>query len=396
MWRQPDIPYWRLSGVYFFYFALLGAWLPYWSLFLQDEGFDAAAIGYLSAILMATKIIAPSIWGWLADKTGRRLAIIRGGNLLALLAFLGIFVSRDFWALVVVVMCYSFFWNAVLPQFEVVTLSFLKDRSNYYSQIRLWGSIGFILAVVVLGLWFDYFSLQTLPVILTVLLAAIWLSSLSVKSIPADVMPVSSGGLWAILKQPGVIVFFIVAMLLQVSHGPYYTFYSIYLEQLGFDRSAIGLLWSLGVVAEVLLFAMMHRVLQYWSIRTILVLSLLLSSLRWYLIGYQADHLWLLVLAQLLHAASFGSSHAVAIEYVRRYFAGGHQGQGQALYSGLSFGGGGALGALASGLIWERSPSASFAMAAIICLAAAVLAWALLRQVPPEPAQSNGSNGSNG
>lgn len=385
MWRQPDIPYWRLSGVYFFYFALLGAWLPYWSLFLQEEGFDAAAIGYLSAILMATKIVAPSIWGWLADKTGKRLRIIRWGNLLALLAFLGIFVSRDFWMLVLVVSVYSFFLNAVLPQFEVVTLDFLKQRFHYYSQIRLWGSVGFILAVVLLGLWFDYFSLQTLPPILALLLAAIWLSSLSIKSVPAARLAVSGSGLWTVLKQPGVMAFFVVALLLQFSHGPYYTFYSIYLEQLGFERSVIGLLWSLGVVAEVLLFTVMHRLLQLWNIRSILVVSLLLSALRWYLIGYHGDNLGLLVFAQLLHAASFGSFHAVAIEYVRRYFANGHQGQGQALYSGLGFGAGGALGALASGLMWERSPSATFAMAAIACLLAAVVAWALLQRVPDEP-----------
>ena len=385
MWRQPDIPYWRLSAVYFFYFALLGAWLPYWSLFLQEQGFDAAAIGYLSAILMATKIAAPSIWGWLADKTGKRLAIIRWGNFLALLAFLGIFISRDFWALVAVVTVYSFFWNAVLPQFEVITLDFLKQRFNYYSQIRLWGSIGFILAVALLGLWFDYFSLQTLPPILALLLAAIWLSSLSIKAVPTARVAATSSGIWTALKQPGVLAFFVVALLLQFSHGPYYTFYSIYLEQLGFERSIIGMLWSLGVVAEVLLFTVMHRLLQRWSIRSILVVSLLLSALRWYLIGYHAQNFALLVFAQLLHAASFGSFHAVAIEYVRRYFANGHQGQGQALYSGFGFGAGGALGALASGLIWERSHSATFAMAAFACLLAALLAAVLLRRVPDEP-----------
>ncbi len=381
VWRQADIPYWRLSGVYFFYFALLGAWLPYWSLFLQDEGFNARAIGVLSSIMMATKIVAPSIWGWLGDQHGRRLAVIRWGNALALLAFMFIFVSHDFWVLVLVVGVYSFFWNAVLPQFEVVTLGFLKQRPEQYSLVRLWGSVGFILAVLLLGWWFDHYSLQTLPLILALLLLAIWLSSLLVKEAPVASTPVSEHGLWQTLRQPGLMTFVIVAMLLQFSHGPYYTFYSIYLEQLGYDRVAIGMLWSLGVVAEVLLFVVVHRALVRWQIKTILILSLLLSALRWYLIGFHATNFMVLLFAQLLHAASFGSFHAVAIEYVRRFFRDGHQGQGQALYSGIGFGAGGALGALVSGLLWDSGAQLVFAVAAVACLLAALLGGLFLRQL---------------
>jgi PPP family 3-phenylpropionic acid transporter len=173
-----------------------------------------------------------------------------------------------------------------------------------------------------------------------------------------------------------------VALLLQFSHGPYYTFYSIYLEQLGYSRAATGVMWSLGVVAEVLLFVVVHRALLRWPIKSILMLSLLLSALRWYLIGFHAGNFAMLVSAQLLHAASFGSSHAVAIEYIRRFFRNGHQGQGQALYSGIGFGAGGALGALASGLLWERGAECAFAVAAASCLLAVLLAGLFLRPLP--------------
>lgn len=384
MWRDPAIPYWRLSGVYFFYFALLGAWLPYWGLFLEEEGFDSEAIGWLSAILMATKIVAPGLWGWLADRTGDRLRIIRWGNFLALLCFLGIFVNREFFSLALVIAGYSFFWNAVLPQFEVVTLSFLGERYRNYSQIRLWGSVGFVLAVILFGAWFDYFPIQTLPIILAGLLFAIWLTSLSVRSVKSPRRPHALGGIRQIISRKEVVVFFLVAMLLQFSHGPYYTFYSIYLEDLGFEATAIGLLWSLGVIAEILLFVFMHRILFRYSIRTVLLLSLWLSALRWYLIGYLADDLAVLIFAQILHAASFGSFHAVAIEYIRRYFRGGHQGQGQAIYSSIGYGGGGALGALASGYMWDVSPSITFAMAAVACVVAAILVLLFMRVTPPE------------
>lgn len=369
------IPYWRLSGFYFFYFAALGAWLPYWGLFLQSEGFDAIAIGYLSAILMLSKVVAPSIWGWLGDRYGQRLRLIRWGSLAALCAFAGVFVRTDFGFLAVVIAVYSFFWNAILPQFEVVTLAWLGQHYRYYSLIRVWGSIGFIVAVALLGLWFDSYSVQSLPWIVSALLLGIWLSSLSLPPARAEQCERPSGSLWQVLLRPGVLMFFLASFLLQFSHGPYYTFFSIYLESQEISRVAIGLLWSLGVLAEVLLFTRMHDILYRYSLRGIFLTSLLLSALRWWLIAEFADQFVLLLVAQLLHAASFGASHAVAIEFVRRFFGEGHQGQGQAIYSGLSFGAGGALGALVSGVVWEYSPAATFKLAAASCAVAALLAW---------------------
>lgn len=365
------MPYWRLSGFYFFYFALLGAWLPFWPLYLKDLGYHAEAIGYLAGVMMATKIVAPNIWGWLADRTGRRMSIVRSGALLSLLIFLGVFADDGFWWLVIIIAGYSFFWNAILAQFEVVTLSHLPGRYDRYSQIRVWGSIGFVIAVVVLGFVFDLIAITYLPWILTALLLGIWLSSLSVNERPA---PSKSGEekpqIWQVLKQPTVIAFLVSCFLLQISHGPYYTFFSVFLEDHGYDRASTGLLWSLGVMAEVIVFVFMHRLLQRFSLRHIMFASFFLSALRWFLIAYLADNLAVLLFAQVLHAASFGTAHAFAVELVRKYFAGGLEGQGMALYSGVSFGAGGAVGAVASGWAWEVNPMATFVAAGFCCVLA--------------------------
>ena len=145
------MPYWRLSGFYFFYFAALGVIVPYWGLYLQTLGFGPAEIGELMAVIMATKIVAPNVWGWIADHTGRRMAIVRLASLLALLTFAGVFLAREFWRLALVMSLFSFFWNASLPQFEAVTFNYLGTRIHRYAHIRLWGSVGFILTVVALG-----------------------------------------------------------------------------------------------------------------------------------------------------------------------------------------------------------------------------------------------------
>jgi PPP family 3-phenylpropionic acid transporter len=176
------------------------------------------------------------------------------------------------------------------------------------------------------------------------------------------------------LRKPAVLAFFAVSFFLQLSHGPYYTFFSIYLEAQAYSRTLIGGLWSLGVIAEVLLFLFMHRVLASFSLRVIVLWSLGLSALRWLLIAYFVEYPAVLVLAQCLHAASFGSFHAAGIEIIRHWFT-GHHGQGMALYSGLSFGLGGACGALLSGWGWDFSAQQCFLAAAVAAGVSYGVAW---------------------
>jgi PPP family 3-phenylpropionic acid transporter len=373
-------PYWRLSAFYGVYFALVGIWMSFWPLYLKELGLGAAAIGAVIAIQHATKILAPSLWGWLADRSGQRMPVIRAGALGALLVFLLLFWRSDPLALTLIMVGYTFFWNAVLAQFEVVTLAHLGSRHQRYSLVRVWGSIGFIAVVAGLGYLFDLVSLQWLPSMMVALLVALLVVSLSVREAPPVVR---EGGqrepLARLLAKPAVIAFFAVCLLLQLAHGPYYTFFSIFLEQHGYSRTETGLLWSLGVVAEVLMFLVMYRLLQRFGVRAILLASLALAVVRWLLIGCFVDNLPLLLFAQLLHAATFASYHACAVDTVRRLFAGGHEGQGMALYSGLSYGAGGALGAVTSGLLWSFSPLLTFALASLASLLALGIAWYWLR-----------------
>lgn len=371
--------YRRLSGFYFFYFALLGAYIPYWGLYLQDRGFNALQIGYLTGAVMATKIVAPSVWGWLADRTGQRLRIVRLGSLLALACFCGIFFAFGFTGLLLVILAYSFFWNAVLAQFEVITLDHLGKAYNRYSQVRVWGSVGFIGTVMALGLAFDIFSISWLPVIMAAILGGIWVCSLRVSDAAVERRPSAAQGLAQVLRNNTVWAFLLVCFLLQVAHGPYYTFFSLYLESLSYSRVTIGQLWALGVLAEVLLFLVMHRLLPRFGVRRIMIVSLWLAVLRWLLIAYGAQSLPLLLIAQCLHAATFGAFHAVSIELIRRNFPAALAGQGQAIYSGISFGAGGAMGAVLSGYLWEQSPQLTFVLASVASGLACLLAWRFIQ-----------------
>jgi PPP family 3-phenylpropionic acid transporter len=361
--------YWRLSGFYLFYFASLGALIPYWSLYLKSNGYDVDQIGEIIAILMGTKIIAPNIWGWIADHTGHRMRVIRLASLLSIVIFCAVFVRTDYWWMAMVMFGFSFFWNANLPQFEAATLNHLGKATQRYSAIRLWGSLGFILAVVVMGDVLEMQGADVLPVVVASLLVGIWLFSLITPDAPSAHSHEDSRGFREVLAEPRVVALLIICFLLQASHGPYYAFYSVYLEDNGYGRGLIGQLWALGVLAEVVVFMFMHKWLPKIGAARLLALSLLLTAVRWVLIGFYVENHPVMFFAQLLHAASFGLYHASAISLIHAYFPGRLQGRGQALYSSLSFGAGGAVGALASGYSWQTlGPSYVFTVASVLCL----------------------------
>jgi PPP family 3-phenylpropionic acid transporter len=374
--RSVRTPYWRLSGFYWFYFASLGALVPYWSLYLKELGFSARDIGVLMALIMGTKIIAPNVWGWIADHTQRRMNIVRLGCLLAAVCFAGVYYSDRYGWLILVMMAFSFFWNAALPQMEATTFNHLREHAHRYSNIRLWGSVGFILTVAALGPLLDQFGARLLPHVLLALFAGIWLSSLTVPEAAEPAHAHNHEPLLKVLKRPAVLALLSVCFLMQMSHGPFYTFYTIYLEDYGYSRTLIGQLWALGVIAEVLVFMVLPRLVPRWGLRWLLVVSLLVACLRWVLVGYFAHVLWIMVFAQLLHAATFGVYHASAIQLIHRYFMGRHHGKGQALYSSLSFGAGGAVGSFYSGLTWDTAgPAFTFAVAAATALIAMIITW---------------------
>lgn len=361
------LPYWRLSTFYFSYFAVLGGLAPYWSVYLNSLGYTGTSIGLLMALLTGTKIIAPNLWGWIADHTGHRILIIRIGAFATVIAFSGLLIRTDFWWMVCVVPLFSFFWNAILSQFEVITLGHLAERTALYSRVRLWGSVGFIATVAGLGWFFDHFPVGLFPWALLPLLMMIALSTLTIREQSLQVSHTQPLGFLQLLRRREAACFFLVCFLLQVSHGPYYTFFSLFLELHGYSRTSIGQLWALGVIAEIVLFLGMHRILPRVGGRKLILAALALTVLRWWLIGCYSDQLEILLFAQCLHAFSFGAFHAAAIDWVHGYFGHAHAGKGQALYSSASFGAGGAVGALLSGVFWDGpGPVSAYAMAAFV------------------------------
>jgi PPP family 3-phenylpropionic acid transporter len=366
------LPYWRLSGFYFFYFAFVGAMAPYWGLYLQSLAFSALQIGVLMSLLQVMRIFAPNIWGHLADRSGRRTTIVQFAAIGSMVAFTGVFLGNAFWWLFAVMAVMSFFWSASLPLVEAMTLSHLGERVERYGRIRLWGSIGFILMVVGMGYALDALPITWLPwgvlaVMIGIAAFARVIPEAEILAHPSDQFPIGE-----ILRRPEVAALLIACMLMAVTHGPYYTFYSIYLVENGYEKSTVGWLWALGVLCEIAIFLVIPRIFARITPRQLILASFALGALRFLLIAFGVESVWLVWGAQTLHAFTFGTYHAAAVALIHQHFRGRHQARGQALYTSLSYGVGGTIGGLASGLGWDSlGANGTFAMAA----ASAAMAW---------------------
>lgn len=348
--------YWRLSSFYFSYFAMIGAIVPYWTLYLTSVNFDPIEIGFLASILMGTKVVSPYLFGWLSDKFQAPVSVIRITSALSLIAFSFIFITDSFIGTALVIASFSFFWNGQIGQFESITLSNISKDTSRYGGIRAWGSIGFIVSVLTLGFLIKKNGINDLPIFMTAILLLIVLSSLVVKKKTQKITHNKKKSFLHDFLKPNVFFFFITCFFLQVSHGPYYTFFSIYLTDLEYSEYQISSLWALAVFAELILFLFMFKIQKFLDLRAIIKISLIFSMLRWLLIFLYPNNFSAIIVAQLFHAFSFGSFHAAAVQWVGKSFSLNNQGQGQAFYSAIGFGAGGAVGALLSGYIWDYDP----------------------------------------
>ncbi|MBN6521782.1 MFS transporter [Acinetobacter pittii] len=352
---QPLTIQTRLGGFYFFYYSIVGTFMPYWNLYLQDQGFNYQEIGVLSSIAIVTRFFAPLVWGWIADKSGKRMLLVRVATWMESCIWLAIFiVPNTFQSVALLMLIFSFFQNAILAQFEGVTLFWLGDqKAKLYGKIRKWGSVGFIVGVFTIGAILEIVHISMLPILLLIIASLAFIWSFTIRE--PDSAPTSQKylePLLPVLKRPTVAAFFTIEFILLFSHAPFYSFYSNFLKSLNFSTTEIGFLWAMGVFAEIFMFSIASKIFQRFSWRSLVIVCLLVTSIRWMLVAVFSHYFIGQLFAQCLHAFSFGLFHLIAMRVIFQNFSAGQQGRGQALYSTM-WGLGVAFGSVLAGHFWK-------------------------------------------
>ncbi|MDX3775229.1 MFS transporter [Chromatiaceae bacterium AAb-1] len=373
-----------LGLAYFTYFGVLGIFVPYLGLFLDGRGLNSQDIGLMMAIVTATRIVGPSVWAWRADRSGRPLQIMRTGAILACLGWLCSFVDQGFWLLLAGLALFTFCWTAILPQLEVSAFHFLDDNTQAYSRIRTSGSVGYILLVLLGGWLSEHYGSNFLPgaalAFLLLLLGSLFLlPDFSLRNTADEPRPAFK----YFLKQSLFWRFMGATFLLQMSFAPFYVFFTLYCRDLGYSGTQTGLLIGLAVLAEIVAFYFAGSILKNRSYRLLLSCCYGLTAIRWLMVAELGGSGWWLACSMLFHAASFAIAHSCAMQFVQGYFPRALRSRGQALYAGVIFGGGGAVGAYVAGVVWQDGAGATtaFELAATMAFAAMLLALTLPARV---------------
>ncbi len=371
--------YWRLSAFYGAYYLVLGAFSPYFGPFLSSRGFSAFDLSLIMSAWYAARVISPPLWSRGARFSARPIGWLRAGAILSVMAFVLYAFDLPLIGMVAIMVVFAGAYNAILPQFEAITLTTLGRQKALYGRIRVWGSVGFVCANLIFGLLLDQTGYSTLILAmipgLLLLAASTWINDY--PSVTASTHDAAAAG--PPLVQPvggSVRRFLAAAVLMQVAHGAFYVFFSVYLTQNGYDASWIGILWAVGVLAEILMFVYLPRLLPAIGAHRLMLGCFAAGAIRWVVTAFLPEYPMALVLAQFTHALTFAAFHGTCIHLISDYYPRQRSAHGQAVLFGLSSGLGGIGGAMLAGALWiNASPSASFLGSA---LASVVGFWILL------------------
>lgn len=338
---------------------------PYLSLYLEHQGFGAFEVGVMLSLLQMVRIVGPYFWGWLADCTRQPVLLLRVSALSAIPMVALLSQAGHFAAMLMLLVLLNFVTAAQVPLSELLAVRSLRGDLSHYGRIRLWGSVGFIVAVLGGGAWLDVSGLDWYPLIGAVLLTVLCAATMFLpRQLVTRTAHDSVGSVWTVLRDPAARWFFVTAFLMIFSHAVLYTYYSLYLAALGYSSFFIGGMWAIGVVAEVLFFFFQAKVLKVFSLTSLLLLSFIVCAGRFFIIGTLSQFLIALVMAQLMHAITFAAHHTASLGLLQRWFAGHLAARGQALYVAVAYGLGGALGGLFAAKIWQNLGSQAAFIAA--------------------------------
>ena len=356
-----------IKSQYFLYFGVLGIFLPYFNLYCYHLGFSGLQIGLLAALRSMTMVLFPLIWGALADRFHIRKPIYILCNLISTSTWVFFLITVDFWPMLLITAFYGIFYAPIISFLEAVTMDVLGAEKKSYGRIRAWGSVSFIVMVLVIGRIIDLYSVDIILILVlagSLMLAAISPRIPSIESSKKDLLTPGAGFLF----ENRVIVFLFCAFLMLVSHGAYYGFFSIHLENLGYHSTFIGLSWALASTAEILVMVKSDRIFNRFSLENVLFFSFLVAAVRW-LILFFSKSTAIILLSQTLHSVTYGTFHMASILYIDRLAPANAKTLGQAVNNGLTYGFGLMVGFFINGYLYETTGSfVPFLISSLIAL----------------------------
>lgn len=364
--------YWLGLG-YFTYFFAYGVWLPFWGVWLKGIGLEPEKIGLLLGCGMISRFMGSLL---IASRVTNPSRLITALRLLALMAFLfalSFMIGTHWLWLLLVMVGFNLFFSPLVPLSDALAATWTRQIGLVYGPVRLWGSLAFVISSALTGMLVSAWSYHAILVMLCVGIGAM-LAGMLLKpaDMPQGAVKQSEQAGWSdwkrLLQENAVWRFLFCVTLLQGAHAAYYGFSAIYWQEAGYSARTVGYLWSLGVVAEIVVFASSHRLFRRFTARDLLLLSGLCALVRWSLLASSTALPWLIV-AQILHCGSFTVCHLAAMRFIAAR-EGGDIIRLQSVYSALAMGGGIAVMTMICGVLFQHLQGGVFWVMAAVALPA--------------------------
>jgi len=333
---------WRLGFLYGALFLVVGCYLPYLPVWLQWRTLTADQIAILLATPLYVRIVFTPAISFFADLLGSRRGIVIALAWGSLASFVLLWLSDGFWQMLLAAVVLAVNWTTIMPLVESVAISGIRKSGLDYGRVRLWGSLTFIGASLGAGVAIQLWGAGT---VLPMLMGTTGLLILSAYLIPRDLKLTARRGsapvrrlrvrdALALARAPLFVLFLAAAALIQGSHALLYAFGSLHWKAQGFSGGTIGVLWSIGVIAEVALFAVSGRVMGVVGSSRLMILAGGAAVLRWVVLAVTPP-LWVTGLVQTLHAMSFAATHLAAIHFLTHAVPEDRSATAQGLYAAV-------------------------------------------------------------
>ncbi|MCK6265289.1 3-phenylpropionate MFS transporter [Vibrio sp. ZSDE26] len=314
-------PYGWISQYFLGFFFAYGVYLPFWALWFEEQGVSATDIGVLVGIGFATRCVANLVITPRIHKAEHLLPALRWLSFAAFL-FVGFhfFTGGNFWLMVAATVLFNLCCGPIVPLSDALANYYARLKMLDYGRTRLWGSVAFIAGSTVVGYLIAWYG--TDMILYTALAGVLFSLIISMRSISTMPKTLSTKNVERpkvsqLLREWPVIKFLTLIALIQGSHAAYYSFSAIHWRGAGYSADIIGYLWSLGVVAEVAVFAFSKRVFAGWTLRALFVTASIGVMVRWGITASTTE-LYALVMVQLLHGVTFAMAHIAAIQYIQK------------------------------------------------------------------------------
>ncbi|MBZ7823086.1 3-phenylpropionate MFS transporter [Klebsiella grimontii] len=363
-----------LALSYFTYFFSYGIFLPFWSVWLSGLGLTPETIGMLLGAGLVSRFLGSLLIAPRVSDPSRLISSLRILALLTLLFALAFWIGHQVAWLMVIIVGFNLFFSPLVPLTDALANTWQKQITMDYRRVRLWGSIAFVIGSALTGKLVSLYDYRMILVMLSIGIASMLIGMLLKPSVQpqGESRHQEAAGLsaWLTLVRQSW-RFLACVCLLQGAHAAYYGFSAIYWQEAGYSASAVGYLWSLGVVAEVVIFALSKKVFRRFSARDLLLLSAACGVIRWTLMGWTTALPWLIV-AQILHCGTFTVCHLAAMRYIAAR-QGSEVIRLQAVYSAVAMGGSIAVMTVFAGFLYQHLHQGVFWVMALVALPALVV-----------------------